>query len=169
MIKWIISDIDGTLLNHERKLPERNFLAIQKAQQQGVKFGIATGRDITAITFMKEQHGIDVDVAILGNGAQVIDRNGQFLAQCYLNADDFLQVVKILTQANLPYMVYTKTGVYALDVNWVRDSFIARSMAKHGTTLNDYKAGGSLSHIACMRLNAISDVIDFSKEKILLK
>lgn len=169
MIKWIISDIDGTLLNHERKLPERNFLAIQKAQQQGVKFGIATGRDITAITFMKEQHGIDVDVAILGNGAQVIDRNGQFLAQCYLNADDFLQVVKILTQANLPYMVYTKTGVYALDVNWVRDSFIARSMAKHGTTLNDYKAGGSLSHIACMRLNAISDVIDFSKREDIIK
>lgn len=169
MIKWIISDIDGTLLNHERKLPERNFLAIQKAQQQGVKFGIATGRDIMAITFMKEQYDIDVDVAILGNGAQVIDRNGQFLAQCYLNADDFLQVVKILTQANLPYMVYTKTGVYALDVNWVRDSFIARSMAKHGTTLNDYKAGGSLSHIACMRLNAISDVIDFSKREDIIK
>lgn len=169
MIKWIISDIDGTLLNQERKLPKRNFLAIHKAQQQGIKFGIATGRDITAVKFMKERHGITVDVAVLGNGAQAIAKNGQFLAQCYLNADDFLQVVKILTQSNLPYMVYTKTGVYTLDVNWVRDSFMARSMTKHGTKRSDYETGGSLSHIACMRLKPIFDLIHFSQTEDIIK
>lgn len=169
MIKWIISDVDGTLLNHERELPERNFSMIQKAQHQGVKFGIATGRDITVIAFMKEKYGIDVDVAILGNGAQVVTRDGQFLAECYLSANAFLQVVNILTQANLPYMVYTKTGVYAVDTEWVRDSFIARSMAKHGTKLSDYEAGGSLSHIACMRLKPISDLVYFSQAEEIVK
>lgn len=169
MIKWIISDVDGTLLNHERELPERNFSMIQKAQQQGVKFGIATGRDITAIAFMKEKHGIDADVAILGNGAQVVTREGHFLAECYVNATAFLKVVTVLTQENLPYMVYTKTGVYAVDTQWVRDSFIARSMAKHGTKRSDYEPGGSLSHVACMRLKPISDLVHFSQLEEIIK
>lgn len=169
MIKWIISDVDGTLLNHERELPERNFLMIQKAQQQGVKFGIATGRDISAIAFMKEHHGVDVDVAVLGNGAQAVNRKGEILAEYYLDSQAFLKVINVLNEAKLPFMIYTKTGVYAFDIDWVRDSFIARSMAKHGTKLSDYDAGGSLSHVACMRLKPISDVINFSQVEDIIK
>lgn len=169
MIKWIVSDVDGTLLNHERELPERNLLAIKQAQQQGVRFGIATGRDITAIAFMKEKHGVDVDMAILGNGAQAVNRQGEILVEYYLNRNAFLKVINVLNEAGLPYMIYTKTGVYAFDTNWVRDKFIERSMAKHGTKRSDYERGGSLDHIACMRLKPILDVTIFSRTEEIIK
>ena len=43
-IKLIASDMDGTLLNDEGKISERNAAAIRKAVDAGVIFTIATGR-----------------------------------------------------------------------------------------------------------------------------
>lgn len=169
MIKWIISDVDGTLLAHDRTLPKRNFEAIETAKKQGIQFGIATGRDASGITFISEHYGIDISLGIVGNGAQVIDKMGQLLAECYLDNKAFLQVATILEQRQLPYMVYTTTGVYALDIEWVRDSFIARSMAKHGTKREDYNAGGSLSHVACMRLKPIENMVTFAQTEHIIK
>ena len=37
MIKLIAIDLDGTLLNSDKKIPEENVKAIQKAAQAGVK------------------------------------------------------------------------------------------------------------------------------------
>ena len=44
MIKLIASDMDGTLLNSNHKIPKENLQAIKKAEEMGIKFAIATGR-----------------------------------------------------------------------------------------------------------------------------
>lgn len=44
MIKLIISDLDGTLLKQFKTLSDANREAVIKAQKQGIKFSIATGR-----------------------------------------------------------------------------------------------------------------------------
>ncbi|MCO6509318.1 MAG: HAD family phosphatase [Aridibacter famidurans] len=43
-IKLLALDLDGTLLNSEGQISERNKLAIRKAEEKGVKVTIATGR-----------------------------------------------------------------------------------------------------------------------------
>ena len=47
MIKLIASDMDGTLLNSKHEISKENLEAIKKAEDQGIRFTIATGRDIT--------------------------------------------------------------------------------------------------------------------------
>ncbi len=49
MIKCIISDLDETLLDDEKNIPEINVQAIKKAQELGIPFVIATGRGYTSI------------------------------------------------------------------------------------------------------------------------
>ena len=44
MIKLIAIDLDGTLLNSEKKIPKENISAIQAAAQAGVKIVLCTGR-----------------------------------------------------------------------------------------------------------------------------
>ncbi len=44
MIKLLALDLDGTLLNSRGEIPEKNFEAIQQAEQTGVLVTIATGR-----------------------------------------------------------------------------------------------------------------------------
>jgi len=44
MIKMLVVDLDGTLLNHDDQISIENIKAIKKAQDLGVRFCIATGR-----------------------------------------------------------------------------------------------------------------------------
>lgn len=49
MYKLIAIDMDGTLLNKEGKISERNRQAINKATESGVKVVITTGRGFSGI------------------------------------------------------------------------------------------------------------------------
>ena len=70
MIKLIAIDMDGTLLNHQKEIPEENIRAIRKAAEAGVKIVICTGRMLTGVLPYFEQldfAGQD-EYAILNNG-----------------------------------------------------------------------------------------------------
>ena len=45
-IKVIALDLDGTLLNSEKKISPRNLAAIRAAQEKGVKVVLTTGRPL---------------------------------------------------------------------------------------------------------------------------
>lgn len=49
MIKLIAIDLDGTLLNSDKKIPEENVKAIQAAAKAGVKIVLCTGRPKSGI------------------------------------------------------------------------------------------------------------------------
>jgi len=56
MIKLIVSDMDGTLLNEEIELSDENLAAIKDAQAHGIHFAIATGRYYqTGYTIVQER------------------------------------------------------------------------------------------------------------------
>ena len=75
--KCVFSDIDGTLLNSNHQVTERTKAAITKVRENGVLFGIATGRALEAVTVLTPEWGIDhlVDVYMGYNGAHVLDLN----------------------------------------------------------------------------------------------
>jgi Cof subfamily protein (haloacid dehalogenase superfamily) len=74
-IKLIMCDIDGTLLTSNHIVSEGTKEAIAKAREQGMLFGIATGRALDAVTLLTPEWGIDhlVDVYMGYNGAHIID------------------------------------------------------------------------------------------------
>lgn len=47
MIKLIASDMDGTLLNQNSVVSDTNIAAIERANQQGIQFIVATGRKLS--------------------------------------------------------------------------------------------------------------------------
>ncbi len=46
MIRLAVSDLDGTLLTPERRLPENTFEIIRKLKEKGIVFGAASGRQL---------------------------------------------------------------------------------------------------------------------------
>lgn len=74
-IKLIMCDIDGTLLNSNHEVTEATKTAITKVRENGVLFGIATGRALEAVTLLTPEWKIDhlVDVYMGYNGAHVLD------------------------------------------------------------------------------------------------
>ena len=70
MVKFIASDLDGTLLDGERRLPEEIFPLIRKLTSLGVLFAPASGRQYANIRKLFAPVADDV-VFICENGALV--------------------------------------------------------------------------------------------------
>ncbi len=70
MIRFIATDLDGTLLDGERKLPEEIFPLIEKLKSLGVLFAPASGRQYANLKKLFEPVASDV-VFICENGALI--------------------------------------------------------------------------------------------------
>ncbi len=68
----VVTDLDETLLNGEKGIPQRNLEAIQRFRKAGGRFTIATGRNIESARRIVDILGIDTP-AIVNNGSVVYD------------------------------------------------------------------------------------------------
>lgn len=137
MIKLIVSDIDGTLTNHQSVISKENIDAIRYATSKGIKFAIASGRayeDILPI--FKDYPDIKFEV-IAANGAQYYNQEGKVLASCFLDVDLCKEICQLLTKHHLNYMIYTTKGVFTGgDVEAVRTAFVKRKLSIDGGDFN---------------------------------
>lgn len=70
MSKIVFFDIDGTLLDHDKKLPQSTKLAIKTLQDKGTYVAIATGRAPFMFKSLREELGINTFVSF--NGQYVV-------------------------------------------------------------------------------------------------
>ncbi|RFU71102.1 Cof-type HAD-IIB family hydrolase [Peribacillus saganii] len=68
--KIVFFDIDGTLLDHDKKLPDSTRLAIKELQETGVFVAIATGRAPFMFEPLRKQ--LDIDTFVSFNGQFVV-------------------------------------------------------------------------------------------------
>lgn len=72
MIKLVAMDMDGTLLNSDKELPEENRETIETYAKKGIIFAFCTGRVMNEIELMSDQLP-SVKYAITCNGSLVYD------------------------------------------------------------------------------------------------
>ena len=70
MGKLLLLDIDGTLLNSKKELPESAFEALQSARANGHDLAIATGRAPFMITDLLEK--LNIQTFITFNGQYIV-------------------------------------------------------------------------------------------------
>lgn len=91
MYKLVALDMDGTLLNEDKKISTENFNAIEKAKKKGVKVVLATGRPVKGISRYLEELNLltDDDYAVAFNGAVVQNtKTGKVISENLLSLDD---------------------------------------------------------------------------------
>ncbi len=76
--RLVASDMDGTLLTHDKRISEGNLQAIRRAAEKGCIFCLCTGRTYVAVSSYVEQLGLDSPV-ICANGAVVAMPDGEIL------------------------------------------------------------------------------------------
>lgn len=67
MIKLIAIDMDGTLLNSKKELPQENIAALQAATARGVKIVLCTGRPLVGVKPYFDQLGLTEDEFVIVN------------------------------------------------------------------------------------------------------
>ena len=72
MIRVIASDMDGTLLGDDHRIAPETLEAIKEAQEAGIRFMIATGRNFKGAMAELQDTGLVCDY-VVGSGAEVRD------------------------------------------------------------------------------------------------
>lgn len=106
MYKLVAIDLDGTLLNAEKEVSERNKRAIALAIEKGVRIVICSGRVYTGARLYAKQVG-SYDPVIACNGAVISENiHGKVLYSNILQTDDCLKVIDICNKNDIYFHVY---------------------------------------------------------------
>lgn len=111
MIKLLAIDLDGTLLNSNHKISEENKQAIRKAQEQGVRVIIATGRPEQLCKTIVKQLNIKDDI-IMSNGGVIGHpfKEDKVLSRT-LDKKTVRIVIDYCNRNNIIYLIYTAEAI----------------------------------------------------------
>jgi Cof subfamily protein (haloacid dehalogenase superfamily) len=82
-IRFLLSDMDGTLLLPDHSLSQRTVDAVRSLREAGVLFSLATGRPPRAMLQQIEALGVDLPTAAF-NGGTIVNPDGSVLVAHYL-------------------------------------------------------------------------------------
>jgi len=111
-IKMIVTDMDYTLLNKEKKISEGNKKALKAAMEAGVHVVLATGRLFSSATVYAKELDIRTPI-IASNGAIIAESD---LSEIYyektLPYEAGVEMIRLCKERDLFCHLYTKDGIY---------------------------------------------------------
>ena len=108
-IKVIFIDIDKTLTNDNKKVTQKNSLAIKKAVEKGIMVVLCSGRSFS-YAGMKAKEANASEYLITSNGAQIYDyNNSKSLYENPISKDTFAKLFNELRKMNIECILNTST------------------------------------------------------------
>ena len=92
MIKLIVADMDGTLLNSKKELPARTFEIIDQLKEQGIIFAVASGRQSQSLLRIYDDIK-DKIIIVADNGGTVFD-SGELIFNDFMDLEDVREIVE---------------------------------------------------------------------------
>lgn len=119
--KYIFLDVDGTLVNFRGEIPDSAVYAIKKAQANGHKIMLATGRQKSQIhKFLFEK--IDFDGMVASSGAY-IEYDGKVIFESRPSREKLCQMIDFFDKYKIPYFLQSTDKLIAL--RWCYDQIYA--------------------------------------------
>jgi len=115
--KLFVADMDGTLLDDDKKLSEKNIQTIKKLKNYGIRFAVATGRHDSMIkSYLKH---LDLQVPVIScNGAIVREPfGGQVFLSEALPKEQSLNVIDLCKESNADFHIYGHDRIFGEKLN----------------------------------------------------
>lgn len=167
MYKLIAVDLDGTLLNSDKLISERNKASLFKTRQSGIEVVICSGRFInTVITYSKECGGKYV---IACNGALTYDLSAsRVLRHVAIRSSDILKVIELLDHSEISYNIFDRDKLIirskSIESNYyvMNNPKVPKHLRVDYTIVNDLKA--VLDMIEATKIEIYSTNLDHLKK-----
>ncbi|MGX7059885.1 Cof-type HAD-IIB family hydrolase [Vagococcus humatus] len=117
-IKLVAIDMDGTLLNSQKEISEKNQQVLKEAKKQGVKVVLCTGRPLISVLSHLETLGLveEGDYTVTFNGGVIRENaSGKVLNQITMSLEDVKEVYQIIDQLGMTADVLSDNYAYTLD------------------------------------------------------
>lgn len=116
---YLFSDMDGTLLNDEKTIPEINMRALKKFTSEGGMFGMATGRSPHNLSFFADALPLTAP-SILDNGGVLYDvKNREYIECTYIPREKSIELVNRIIEIDpaSSVQVYTCSARYQVNLS----------------------------------------------------
>lgn len=114
MYKILATDMDGTLLNNEKKVTKEVFDAVQNAKKEGKKIVLSTGRPLPGVIRYLDELNLNEegDYVICFNGALVQEvKTKKVISNIEMNYSDFEKIYSFAKENNVGIHINTPTNV----------------------------------------------------------
>lgn len=97
VIRYIASDLDGTLISSDNEVSEENLDAIDRMHNASVRFIVLTGRTLYEVP-LELRHNDSIDYIIYSNGVGIWDRKRGLLKNNFIDDEKAKKVFEILSE-----------------------------------------------------------------------
>ena len=116
MIKLIATDIDGTLLNYDRTVPDKLIPCLDALDNEGIKVVPVTGRMFKAAVKIYNMLGFH-DALISYQGGQINDSDGKIIYQKVLDKSQIKKGINWAWENDVHLQLYTNNQLYSENDN----------------------------------------------------
>ena len=106
VIRYIASDLDGTLISSDNEVSEENLDAIDRMHNAGVRFIVLTGRTLYEVP-LELRHDDSIDYIIYSNGVGIWDRKRGLLKNNFIDDEKAKKVFEILSEYETFIEIYS--------------------------------------------------------------
>ncbi len=117
--KLLALDMDGTLLNKDKRISEGNHEWIRRAADAGITVCMATGRGQPHIVPFMEQLGLQTPFVAV-NGSEVWRSTDTILSRAFIDLDEIRALHTLAEEHDVWYWAYGSKQVYNKE-NWLAD------------------------------------------------
>lgn len=113
--KVVVVDVDGTLVTTDKHVTQVTKEAIIKIKEQGVLFGVATGRAVSSAMKMLKRYNVDhlVDFLVCSNGVEIVDlKTNHSIITFPLSKEDLIVITDYMKPAHVDYCLYHQGFIY---------------------------------------------------------
>lgn len=105
-IEMVITDLDGTLLNDDRKISRKDIDTLKWLGEKDICRVIATGRNLFSVKKVLPPD-VPIDYLVFSNGAGAVDwHTGELIYAAHLKEKEVALAIETLTGAKMSFMVH---------------------------------------------------------------
>jgi Cof subfamily protein (haloacid dehalogenase superfamily) len=116
-ISILLADVDGTLVDSQKRITARAKAAIEKLTEAGIKFAVTSGRPPRGMKMIVEAVKLSAPLAAFNGGMLVEPDTMKVLAQQTLDAEIAQDVIERVAELGLVVWVYAGVDWYIQDLN----------------------------------------------------
>jgi Cof subfamily protein (haloacid dehalogenase superfamily) len=115
-IRLVLSDVDGTLVTHEKELTAETIAAVKELNDQGILFAVTSGRPPRGMTMLIAPLNLTTPLAGF-NGGLTVEPDLSIIQELTIRDDVVGPLIEMLTENGLSVWVYQGVEWFVLDLD----------------------------------------------------
>ena len=115
MIRLIVSDIDGTMVRHDKSLPDANIAAVARARAAGIAVSLISARPPSGMMWIAKSLGISAPMGAF-NGATIFGPDGVVLSAEHLSRGAAAEALALLDAPGVSPWLFADGQWHARDL-----------------------------------------------------